>query len=109
MAEAIRTLAIRGAPLIGVAAAYGIALELARDPSPATLERACRVQLLAEAAGGPKLLAQGEDLKKKSGRANRSDLHTNVFNYLVRRWACAHCGGEVKSPTQVTTYEMPPE
>jgi L-fuculose-phosphate aldolase len=73
------------------------------------LERACRVQLLAEAAGGPKLLAEGEDLKKKSGRANRSDLHTNVFNYLVRRWACAHCGGEVKSPSQVTTYEMPPE
>jgi L-fuculose-phosphate aldolase len=73
------------------------------------LERACRVQLLAEAAGGPKLLAQGEDLKKKSGRANRSDLHTNVFNYLVRRWSCAHWGGEVKSPTHVTTYEMPPE
>ena len=73
------------------------------------LERACRVQLLAEAAGGPKLLAAGQDLKKKSGRANRSDLHTNVFNYLVRRWTCAHCGGEVKSPTQVTTYEMPPE
>ena len=73
------------------------------------LERACRVQLLAEAAGGPKLLAEGVDLEKKSGRANRSDLHTNVFNYLVRRWACAHCGGEVKSPTAVTTYEMPPE
>ena len=62
-----------------------------------------------EAAGGPKLFAEGEDLKKKSGRANRRDLHTNVFNYLVRRWACAHCGGEVKSPTQVSTYEMPPE
>jgi L-fuculose-phosphate aldolase len=73
------------------------------------LERACRVQLLAEAAGGPKLLAEGADLEKKSGRANRGDLHTNVFNYLVRRWACAHCGGEVKPPTQVTTYEMPPE
>jgi methylthioribose-1-phosphate isomerase len=43
VAEAIRTLAIRGAPLIGVAAAYGIALELARDPAPATLERACRL------------------------------------------------------------------
>jgi L-fuculose-phosphate aldolase len=71
------------------------------------LDHACRVQLLAEAAGGPKLLAEGEDLKKKSQRANRSDLHTNVFNYLVRR--CAHCGGERRAPTQVTTYEMPPE
>jgi L-fuculose-phosphate aldolase len=73
------------------------------------LERACRVQLLAEAAGGPRLLAEGQDLKKKGERSNRSDLHTNVFNYLVRRWKCAHCGGEVKPPTQVTTYEMPRE
>ena len=56
------------------------------------LERACRVQLMAEAAGGAKLLADGEDLTKKSKRANRTDLHTNVFNYLVRRWACRLCG-----------------
>ena len=55
------------------------------------LERACRMQLLAESAGGPKLLADGEDLQKKSKRANRTDLHTNVFNYLVRRWQCRHC------------------
>jgi methylthioribose-1-phosphate isomerase len=41
VAEAIVRLAIRGAPLIGVAAAYGMALELARDPSPESLERAC--------------------------------------------------------------------
>ena len=40
VAEAIRRLAIRGAPLIGVAAAYGVALELARDPRPEALERA---------------------------------------------------------------------
>jgi methylthioribose-1-phosphate isomerase len=40
VAAAIRRLAIRGAPLIGVAAAYGIVLELTRDPSPETLERA---------------------------------------------------------------------
>jgi methylthioribose-1-phosphate isomerase len=39
VADAIRRLAIRGAPLIGVAAAYGVALELARDPE--SLERAC--------------------------------------------------------------------
>src|SRR2546421_412407 len=42
VASAIRRLAIRGAPLIGVAAAYGVALDLARHPSPDTLERACR-------------------------------------------------------------------
>ena len=62
------------------------------------LERACRMQLLAQAAGGPKLLADGEDLRMKSKRANRTDLHTNVFNYLVRRWTCAHCAAESSPP-----------
>jgi methylthioribose-1-phosphate isomerase len=42
VAQAIRRLAIRGAPLIGVAAAYGVALELARNPGGEALERACR-------------------------------------------------------------------
>jgi S-methyl-5-thioribose-1-phosphate isomerase len=32
-AEAIRRLAVRGAPLIGVAAAYGLAMAVARDPA----------------------------------------------------------------------------
>src|SRR5438034_625285 len=36
-ARAIRRLAVRGAPLIGVAAAYGLAMEVGRTPSPPTL------------------------------------------------------------------------
>ena len=43
VADAIRRLQIRGAPLIGVAAAYGIAVELASDSGPGALERACAV------------------------------------------------------------------
>jgi methylthioribose-1-phosphate isomerase len=39
-AEAIRAMRVRGAPLIGVTAAFGIALALARDPSDASLDRA---------------------------------------------------------------------
>jgi methylthioribose-1-phosphate isomerase len=38
-AEAIRRLAVRGAPLIGVAAAYGLAMEVARTPGLGALER----------------------------------------------------------------------
>ena len=38
-AEAIRRLAVRGAPLIGVAAAYGVAMEVARTPTAEALER----------------------------------------------------------------------
>ncbi len=37
-AQAIRRLAVRGAPLIGVAAAYGLAMEVARLPGLGTLE-----------------------------------------------------------------------
>ena len=38
-ADAIRRLAVRGAPLIGVAAAYGLAMEVARTPTAEALER----------------------------------------------------------------------
>jgi len=38
-AEAIRAMRVRGAPLIGVAAAFGIALAMQRDPSDASLRR----------------------------------------------------------------------
>jgi methylthioribose-1-phosphate isomerase len=43
VAAAIRRLSIRGAPLIGVAAAYGVAAELTRDPSQESLEAACEL------------------------------------------------------------------
>jgi methylthioribose-1-phosphate isomerase len=38
-AAAIERLAVRGAPLIGVAAAYGLAMEVTREPSLGALER----------------------------------------------------------------------
>jgi methylthioribose-1-phosphate isomerase len=38
-AEAIRRLAVRGAPLIGVAAGYGLAMEVARTPTAEALQR----------------------------------------------------------------------
>ncbi len=45
-AEAIARMRVRGAPLIGVTAAYGLCLALRRDPSDAALGAACK-QLLA--------------------------------------------------------------
>ena len=44
-AHAIRSMQVRGAPLIGVTAAYGVALALRADPGDASLERACRTLL----------------------------------------------------------------
>ena len=40
MADAIRSMRVRGAPLIGVAAAYGIALAVSRDPSDESISNA---------------------------------------------------------------------
>lgn len=42
-ARAIRDMLVRGAPLIGATAAYGVALAMRSDPSDAGLETACRV------------------------------------------------------------------
>ena len=46
MGDAIRTMRVRGAPLIGAAAAYGLALAASADPADAALE-AARARLLA--------------------------------------------------------------
>jgi methylthioribose-1-phosphate isomerase len=43
VAEAIARLAVRGAPNIGIAAAYGVAMELSSRPSLGALEEACDV------------------------------------------------------------------
>src|SRR5262249_17398160 len=40
VARAIATMQVRGAPLIGAAAAYGVALAIAEDPSDAALDAA---------------------------------------------------------------------
>ncbi|MCC7347943.1 MAG: S-methyl-5-thioribose-1-phosphate isomerase, partial [Variibacter sp.] len=45
MAHAIRHMQVRGAPLIGAAAAYGVCLALREDASDAALEGACAVLL----------------------------------------------------------------
>ena len=42
-AHAIRSMQVRGAPLIGAAAAYGLCLALRADASDESLERACAV------------------------------------------------------------------
>ena len=45
VARAIRTMQVRGAPLIGAAAAYGLCLALRADASDENLERACAALL----------------------------------------------------------------
>jgi methylthioribose-1-phosphate isomerase len=45
--RAIRTMVVRGAPLIGAAAAYGMALAMAADPGDETIEHAYKTLLAA--------------------------------------------------------------
>jgi methylthioribose-1-phosphate isomerase len=68
IAEAIRRLAIRGAPLIGVAAGYGVALELLRDPGVEALPRACRT-LLASRPTAVNLARAVERVRSAAERA----------------------------------------
>jgi len=42
-AEAIKVMRVRGAPLIGATAAYGVCLALSKDPSNAFLDEACNM------------------------------------------------------------------
>jgi L-fuculose-phosphate aldolase len=64
------------------------------------LERACRIQMIAESAGGPKLFVKEEELADKRKRTNRGDSQGNAFNYLVRRWHL-RCGCEVPAQYRV--------
>lgn len=45
--EAIRSMLVRGAPLIGATAAYGVALAMRADVSDAALDRACEMLVVA--------------------------------------------------------------
>ena len=52
------------------------------------LNQACRAQMMAEWAGGPKLVGDPEQAKVKGAYAARPDIFTGIFNYVLRR-----CGG----------------
>jgi len=49
------------------------------------LNQACHVQLMAEWAGGPKLVGDPEQAKIKGAYASRPDIHAGVFDYVLRR------------------------
>ncbi len=71
VADAIKRLSIRGAPLIGVAGGYGVALALARDPSHESLEHAA--QLLAQARPTAVNLAWAVQRVRAAAAAANSD------------------------------------
>ena len=54
------------------------------------LNQACHAQLMAEWAGGPKLVGDPEQAKLKRAYVSRPDMHKNVFDYVLR---CADRSG----------------
>jgi methylthioribose-1-phosphate isomerase len=120
---ALRRLSIRGAPLIGVAAAYGVALELARDPEG--LERACaeliaarptavnlayaveRVRLAAAAAAGPAraaaALAEARALESEEAAASHAMSRHGADLLAGRSRVLTHCNtGALAAPGRGT-------
>ena len=72
-ARAIRDMQVRGAPLIGATAAYGMALAIAEDPSDAALDRAAAVLARDPPDRGQPRLGAGRDAPH-AGRICRRTL-----------------------------------
>ena len=115
-AEAIRTLAVRGAPLIGVAAAFGLAAEARRvaERSPADLDAALsraaeglatarptavnlaaavtRMRRVFESSAGRPAAARAEELEREAGAIAAEDADACLrlsrlgAEWLRRRW-----------------------
>ena len=97
VADCIRTLAVRGAPAIGLAAAYGMALADGREDEAAELLRATRptaVNLawaLEQCRGAPDVLAVARRLHREQDEADRrlAALGAELFECGTR--ALTHC------------------
>ena len=94
VAHAIRSMQLRGAPLIGAAAAHGVALALRRDPSAANLRRVVAMpgRLAAERAARRRLQAC-EAFAVRHGRAGREEDERRHGKRLHRRpaWTWPAC------------------
>ena len=51
------------------------------------LEDACKLQLMAEACGGPKLVSDPDEARAKGQWMNRPEQQRGVFDYLLRKIA----------------------
>jgi methylthioribose-1-phosphate isomerase len=97
VADCIRTLAVRGAPAIGLAAAYGMALADDREDEAAELLRSTRptaVNLawaLEQCRGAPDVLAVARRLHREQDEADRrlAGLGAELFESGTR--ALTHC------------------
>jgi methylthioribose-1-phosphate isomerase len=107
VAEAIRRLAVRGAPLIGVAAAYGLAMEVARDPgameSAAALLSGARPTARNLAWAVERVVAAGPERARETAEAiHREDEAASAA--LAAHGADALEGALAPGPVTVMTH-----
>jgi methylthioribose-1-phosphate isomerase len=100
-AAAIREMWVRGAPLIGATAAWGLALHLARDPSDAALAETC--ELLA--ATRPTAINLRWALDRL--REHLSPLAPERRAEAARRLAAAICDEDVAINTAIGEHGLP--
>ena len=97
VADCISTLAVRGAPAIGIAAAYGLALAADDRPAAAELLRATRptaVNLgwaLDQVAGAPDPLARARELHRAQHSADRRMAELGAALFAPGDRALTHC------------------
>ena len=71
VAHAIRTMQVRGAPLIGAAAAYGLALALREDASTEAMERDAAMLAATRPDGGQPVVGAGAHADRAQEHARR--------------------------------------
>ena len=98
VAEAIRTMVVRGAPAIGIAAAYGIALAAARGED---LVEADRVLRASRPTAVNLALGARRDARRPVGRA-RATIHATRSSAAARM--AAHAAGLLAPGTRALTH-----
>ena len=99
-ARAIKSMQVRGAPLIGATAAYGVALALRADASDEALDRACE-QLAATRPTAINLLWALEEMKK----AVRNQPHDKRVAAAYAR-AAAICDEDVETNRRIGEHGL---
>ena len=119
-AEAIETMRVRGAPLIGVAAAFGLALAMSRDPSDESLARtAARLAATRPDGREPRLgdrdgcarrsraLPRASGRRRRGSRRRRSPTRTSALNEAIGRHGLALIEREHAAHRRVREHPHP--
>lgn len=99
-AHAIRSMQVRGAPLVGATAAYGFCLAIHDDPSDENIERACEV-LLATRPTAVNLRWALEFMESRVRNCGQGDRVAEAY-----KWAAEICDDDVETCAAIGGHGM---